>query len=715
MKHPVPEREWSQRRRGGGEERSGTLQVDSHVSEEDSSGSGVRSASDAEAARRESEDWRLTLMAASPLGIVVTDPDSNVLLWNKAAQRLFGWSDTQVLGRQAPFIPAELEGEEAACREAVMRGEIHAAETQRLRRDGSLVDVRLTASPMMGQGGRVARILAFFEDITERKRVSRMLSEEARLMELIASGGEIQQCVAAVTEAVARLLPGVQAAALTADELRHSINLVPGASLSASLREGIQGLPIKDEPIGARSTAICGVEPVTCPDIAHEQRWPELWRRTMLAHGIRAIHSTPIFSAAGTAIASFLLCFAQVHEPDEYERAIGRLGAHIVGIALERDYAARSVEESEERFRTLSMASSDVIYEMSPDWSSMRRIYGRGFLSSAGDPAVGWLNEYIHPDDQEFVKARIQAAIQKKQMFELEHRIQLGDGSAGWALTRAVPLLDAKGEIKGWFGAASDITSRKRAEEALMKTEKLAAAGRMAATVAHEINNPLESIINLLYLARQDREMSDESRKFLNTASEELDRASHVVKQTLGFYRDSAAASWFSVGGVAADLIRMYRQKRQGREIRLETRTNSGQGEARIFAPEGEFRQVISNLLSNAVDATNSGSGRIRVRVGPAKLSQIPQGSDGVRITIADNGCGIDPERKARIFEAFFTTKQDVGTGLGLWVAHGILQKHHATVRVRSRTTPGESGTVFTVLWPNARPTAPALVHGLGA
>lgn len=668
---------------------------------------------EAEEARRQSEDWRLTLMAASPLGIVVTDPESKVLLWNRAAEKLFGWADTDVLGRRAPFIPQDKPEEEEACSKAVLRGQVYTSETQRLCRDGSLVDVRLTASPMSGKGGEVARILSFFEDITERKRVARMLAEQTKLMELIASGSNIEDSVIAVTKAAARLLPGVQAAVLRADEKRTAIGFVRGAGVSAQLREVIRGLPVGEDAPGICGRAIFSGQAVTCADISGDRHWSQLWRDAMLAHGVRACHSTPVFQRDGTAVASFLLCFPQIHEPDEYDRAIGRFGAHIVGIALEQHRSAISIRESEERFRMLGMATSDVIYEMSADWSSVRHLYGRGWLADAGDTTATWMDRYICPEDREFIEARIRTAIQKRETFELEHRVRQADGSIGWTFSRAVPLINAAGELAAWFGAASDITSRKRAEQAMMKTEKLAAAGRMAATVAHEINNPLESIANLLYLARQDSGMSEESRKYLQTAAGELDRASHVVKQTLGYYRDSAAASWIRVSEVTADLIRMFRHKQKGREILLEQRGSQGWDQARVFAPEGEFRQVLSNLISNAIDATAPESGRIHVRVRSA--GQSGARAPDVRITIADNGGGIERGSEAKIFEAFFTTKQDVGTGLGLWVTSTILKKHGARIRMRSRTVPGSSGTIFSIFWPAAGRSTPLRGNEPGA
>jgi signal transduction histidine kinase len=261
------------------------------------------------------------------------------------------------------------------------------------------------------------------------------------------------------------------------------------------------------------------------------------------------------------------------------------------------------------------------------------------------------------------------------------------------------PVRDDAGRVIGAAKTARDITQQKKTEQALRTTEKLASAGRMAATVAHEINNPLEAVTNLVYLAKGSA-ASNDVREYLNAIEEELNRISLITKQTLGFYRETIAPTAVRVGEMLDPLISILgkRARNKGIEIRPEIRHDP-----EIYAVAGEIRQLIANLLNNSIDAVDSG-GLIRIRVGANRLNG--QNPTGIRITIADSGQGIPPADKSRLFEPFFTTKKDVGTGLGLWVCTNIVQKHHGSIRVKSNTTPGRSWTVFSVFLPTEQEPA---------
>ena len=265
------------------------------------------------------------------------------------------------------------------------------------------------------------------------------------------------------------------------------------------------------------------------------------------------------------------------------------------------------------------------------------------------------------------------------------------------------PVKDETGRIVGAAKIARDVTEQKKAEHALRTTERLASVGRLAATVAHEINNPLEAVNNLLYLAKE-RTDREEVRKFLVEAEEELDRVSHVTKQTLGFYRDTKKPSAVRVGALLNPLIAVFapRSRNKGVEICPEILDD-----AEIYAVAGEIRQVIANLLSNSIDAVQAG-GHIRIRVSGGRAHPDEQLS-GVRITIADSGPGIPAELRRRLFEPFFTTKENVGTGLGLWVCKRIVDTHHGSIRVKSSTEVGRSWTVVSVFLPSIQAQAPAL------
>ncbi len=261
------------------------------------------------------------------------------------------------------------------------------------------------------------------------------------------------------------------------------------------------------------------------------------------------------------------------------------------------------------------------------------------------------------------------------------------------------PVRDAQGNIVGAAKIARDIRESKKIERALRTTEKLAAAGRLAATVAHEINNPLEAVTNLVFLAKREATDGSKVNEYLGMAERELDRVAHIARQTLGFYRDSSAATRFGIVKTIDDLLFLYEKRLESRNIRVIRQYKDRDAEITGFA--GEIRQVFSNLLSNAIDAMPSG-GTLVVRVSQSRdWSNSLQ--PGVRATILDTGSGIPSHARNSLFEPFFTTKTDVGTGLGLWITKNIIEKHHGSIRFITSNGQRKHGTAFSVFLPFQR------------
>jgi signal transduction histidine kinase len=352
---------------------------------------------------------------------------------------------------------------------------------------------------------------------------------------------------------------------------------------------------------------------------------------------------------------------------------------------------------AEERFRALVVASSDVVYSMSPDWSEMRRLEGKDFIADTFETSHDWLDKYIYADDQPQVMAAIRQAIRTKSIFNLEHRVRRQDGSVGWTHSRAIPLLASNGDIVEWFGSASDITALKRAQESLRLAEKLAATGRLAATMAHEINSPLSGLTNLLFLAKNDLGLSESTRRLLTQAEGELAWLAFIVSNTLGLQRDLPSTSELvEVTALLDDVLAVFERRASTKNVRISSEYSACMP---IWGSRLELRHVFSNLLANAIDASTSGDTiRIRVR-NMANRSQEPR--PGVRISISDCGRGIATEHRRSIFRPFFTTKAGVGTGLGLWLTREVIEKHRGTIHFRSCTHRDKSGTVFSVFLPN--------------
>lgn len=263
-----------------------------------------------------------------------------------------------------------------------------------------------------------------------------------------------------------------------------------------------------------------------------------------------------------------------------------------------------------------------------------------------------------------------------------------------------IPLLLSAAPIKlpgGSLGCVItlfNIEERKRAEATLRKSEKLAATGQLAATIAHEINNPLEAVTNLLYLVDMQDGLPAQARIFLEQAERELARIAHITRQTLAFHRESSAPLPVNVKDLIDSVAFLYERKFREKGVAF---VRDVRFHGTIDCYENEIRQLLSNLVVNALDATPRG-GRVVVRVRHAKEGHGRR--NGVRIVVADTGKGIPTEHRAKIFSPFFTTKGERGTGLGLWVSEAIVHKHNGHLAMRSSTRRGKSGTVFSLFLP---------------
>jgi PAS domain S-box-containing protein len=246
-----------------------------------------------------------------------------------------------------------------------------------------------------------------------------------------------------------------------------------------------------------------------------------------------------------------------------------------------------------------------------------------------------------------------------------------------------------------------DVTKRRQVEQALLRSEKLASVGRMAASIAHEINNPLGAVTNLLFLVQEIDDLPESARRYLEIADGELKRVAHITRQSLGFYREGNAAALTSVNAVMESAVDLLKSKIAAKRAVIEREWD---GDVEITAVAGELRQVFSNLLANSLDAIDEG-GTIKLRVSAGTASG--KGHRCVRVTIADNGKGIPASSRKHLFEPFFTTKGTIGTGLGLWVSKRIVGHHGGSIQMRSNASGSQRGTIFSIVLP-IEPASPA-------
>jgi len=376
-----------------------------------------------------------------------------------------------------------------------------------------------------------------------------------------------------------------------------------------------------------------------------------------------------------------------------------------VGFVLdmsEQKQAERELREREELFRVLADSVPQLVWMTDGRGENTycnQRYYDYLGVTEAERADIQWL-ELVHPDDLATTLQIWNHSVETGDPYLNEFRLRRKDGVFRYLLARAVPIRNGHGQIERWIGSLTDIHDQKLAEDALRRSEKLATAGRLAASIAHEINNPLEGITNALYLAMQDDSLNPETKAYLQTAEQELRRVAHITTQTLRFHKQSNSPVPTDICDIVDSVLALFGQRLTSKNIRVNAECERGS----IATCLGdELRQVIANLVSNAMDAMPQG-GVLRVRVRSAS-SWAPELQQGVKIVVADSGHGIPPAMRERIFEPFVSTKEATGIGLGLWVSDGIVRKHGGTIRVRSRASlegAEPSGTVFSVFIPAA-------------
>ncbi len=372
----------------------------------------------------------------------------------------------------------------------------------------------------------------------------------------------------------------------------------------------------------------------------------------------------------------------------------GRILGTIRDVTETRKVEAEA-RESAKRLSELAAivaSSDDVILSKNLDgiitsWNdSATRVFGYNAGEMIGTSILKLIPEHLHSDEKTIIEnIRAGRRVEHFETVRLTKRGELIDVS----LTVS-PVKDEHGRVIGASKILRDISTRKRMERSLLQAEKIAATGRMAATIAHEINNPLEAVMNLLYLLRP-KITDDEGLNYLTTAESELGRVSHIAKQTLGYYREHAAASMASLAEIAEHAITIYEPRCTAAGITIEKSLSSSR---KVVLRRGEMMQVISNLIANAIYAMPDGG------VLSISVSDTATPADGVVLYIADNGAGIAPEVLPKVFDAFFTTRTTVGTGIGLFIAKNFVEGHGGQISIESHTQPEKHGTTIRIFLP---------------
>jgi len=367
----------------------------------------------------------------------------------------------------------------------------------------------------------------------------------------------------------------------------------------------------------------------------------------------------------------------------------------VIGVSkIARDITEqRQMEIARARLAAIVESADDAILSkdlngMITSWNrAAERTFGYTEEEMLGASILTLVPKELHPEEAMILR-RIRAG-ERIEHYETTRLAK--DGKRLNVSLSISPLRDTSGQVVGASKVLRDVTQRKRMEQSLVEAEKLSASGRMAASIAHEINNPLEAVLNLIYLARSNS-MDPEVTSYLNTAESELVRLSHIAKQTLGFYREQNSAAMVSLTELVGEVLKIYSSKLREAGVTVETSFASGR---EVVVRKGEMVQVISNLVTNAMYAMNPG-GTLRVSTEDGRCGD----REAVVLIIEDNGRGIPAENLQRVFEPFFTTRGAIGTGIGLWVAKQFIGGHSGTIDVESSTDMVSHGTKFRIALP---------------
>lgn len=315
-------------------------------------------------------------------------------------------------------------------------------------------------------------------------------------------------------------------------------------------------------------------------------------------------------------------------------------------------------------------------------YSGSYPIFGRPFSEVEAMPS---LRPLIYEEDQPRFPALVEHMTNSSEPCVFEYRCLWPNGELHWLEMRGTRV---EGPECRWRGVTLDITERKLAESAVLRSEKLAAMGRLASTVAHEINNPLEAVTNLLYLVRNE-DLPETARGYLETAERELARLGNITRLTLGFVRTNASSSSVEIARIVDDVLSIFQHRLDTRRVAVERLYEPG---VFIDIPPHELRQIATNLVANATDAVPLGSAQIAITI--CRIAETAV------LVIQDNGPGIDAVHLPRIFEPFFSTKQEVGTGIGLWVTRELVEKNGGCISVESSPHAEGFRTAFRIEFP---------------
>jgi PAS domain S-box-containing protein len=615
-----------------------------------------------------------SIVDSSDDAIVSKDLNGIVTSWNKGAERLFGYTAEEAVGRAIAdlVIPDDRQDEEPNILARLARGEsVDHFETVRRRKDGRLLHVALTISPLRDVQGRITGASKIARDISERRRTERLEQEQTRILEMIASGKPMADCLVALTDAIDSLRPGARATVMTVSPAGR-IAEVYGAHVSESFRRALHDTP------AAAAGALC-------EDIAEAPGWSEESRHVFAEHGVHSSQSAPVL-VAGRVAALVFVCFPEPGGRSPWEIRLADFGARTAGIAIERERVAAALRESEEHFRQLAEVGPQIIWLSGP--SGELEFVNRRWVEFSGldceatrDPAQ--LSQRIHPDDRLLEYWR--ASVETGKPFEIEARLRGKDGEFRWFMIRSVPVRDEQGRILRWFGSSTDIHQNKVMQLELARANQ--DLEQFAYSASHDLQEPLRNvrIFSELLSRRHSEKLDGEARDFLRNVTEGAARMEGLVRDLLA-YTQTGAMRRPPAAVDAGEVLKAALANLASSIAATDASVECGPMPT-LPAHAAQLEQLFQNLIGNAIKYHRPGIPPV-VKVSAARRN------DDWLFAVEDNGIGIEPRYRERIFGLFkrlHAQNEYPGTGIGLALCLRIVERHHGRIWVESE--PGQGST----------------------
>jgi PAS domain S-box-containing protein len=610
---------------------------------------------------RESEDRLSRILKSIGDAVIVTDAATRVIRMNSVAEKLTGWSLDEAQGKPLAEVfrivnETTRQTVESPAEKVRRTGSVVglANHTVLISKEGKETAIDDSGAPILDDGGQLNGIVLVFRDIEEKRAAER---EKERITE------RLSQFLGATTDAIV---------GIDRNWVMTYVN-PRGNEMYAAGRE-LVGQTVWD----------------AFPDAAYKgSPFVEHYERAMhrgIPGGFDAHYAEPVNMSLHIEV------YPTAEGIVTFSRDITQEIAAREALREKSEQAERRLAEIETLYRTAPIGLAlfdreDYRYLRLNDRQAAffglkpEQVVGRTLTEMAPIEGLRELFDQVR-DGQPVIN------------FPLEGEVATEPGKRRYWTVSYFPVLGADGAVQAITAASLEVTAQRKTELALIQSEKLAVVGRMAASIAHEINNPLESVTNLLYLAERSSDLA-EIKDFVQMAEQELRRVAAIANQTLRFHKQSSSPQAITAAQLVDSVVGMFQSRLVNASIEVEHRQHALQA---VSCFEGEIRQVLSNLVGNAIDVMAPHGGRLllRSRVG----THWSTGRRGVVITVADTGAGMPAAVRSHIFEPFYTTKGANGTGLGLWVSSEIIARHHGAMRFRTSQKKGCSGTVFTVFLP---------------